>query len=218
MDVLGRPGHTDLIRLDPESLEETARIGVDKLFDQLTLPVVDGRIWVLSGSGDRITMVDAATGATQALPLGRRCFQLAATTSRVYATCMLTDEVIALDAATGEVVKTTAVRHPVNVSVSGERVWVSTADGLVCLTADLELRKTYPGLSAGQDGDLVATPEAVWIRQGGGFLFRLDPATGAVRQFTIDPVPSGGSLLVTDDSVWTSAYNDNVVYRIDPSS
>ena len=212
------PDGTDLVRLDPETLEETARVGVDKLFDQLTLPVVDGRIWVLSGSGDRVTMVDAATGETQASPLGRRCFQLAATASRVYATCMLTDEVLALDASTGEVVSTTAVRHPVNLSVSGERVWVSTADGLVSLTADLEPQETYPGLSAGQDGDLVATAEAVWIRQAGGFLFRLDPATGAVRQFAIDPVPSGGSLLVTGDSVWTSAYNDNVVYRIDPST
>lgn len=213
----GREG-TDLVRLDPESLEITERVAVDKVFDQLTLPVVDGRVWSIVGIGDRVTVVDALTSDTQTYPLDRRCFQLSVTTDRVYVTCSLTDEVLALDASTGKVLATAEVSHPVNVSAVGHDVWVSTSAGLQRLTADLEPMTTYDSLSAGPEGDLLATPDAVWVRQPEGFLFRLDPETGSTTQYAIDPVPSGGSVLVTDDAVWVSEFNDNVVQRVDPGS
>ena len=74
-------------------------------------------------------------------------------------------------------------------------------------------------MTAGPEGDLAATDTAVWVRQPEGFLLRIDPATDQVAaRYDIDPVPSGGSLLVTDDAVWTSAFDDNVVYKIDPAS
>ena len=215
----GRQG-TDLVRLDPDTLRETARFAVDKLFDQLDIPVVDGRVWVLSGIGDRLTVVDAAGGAPTttptSTPLGRRCFQLAATATRVYATCLLTDEVIAVDASTLDVVATATVNEPRNISVSGEQVWVSGVDGLIRMSADLDQEATYPDLYAGAEGDLLATSDAVWLRQETGFLLRLDPATGGVTRFAIDPVPSGGSVLVVGGTVWVSCYNDDVVYRVDP--
>jgi streptogramin lyase len=207
---------TDLVRLDPATLAVTARFAVDKLFDQLTLPVVGGRVWVLTGTGDRVTEVRASTGATHTYPLGRRCFQLAATTDRVYATCMLTDEVVELDATSGKVVHRVHIPHPVNISAVGDDVWVSGARGLVRLSGDLVPQAAYPALSAGPEGDLVATPDAVWVRQAAGFLFRLDTASGTVIRFAIDPVPSGGSVLPTGDAVWVSAYNDDLVYRLDP--
>ena len=211
----GRDG-ADLVRLDPDTLEVTDRVHVDKVFDQLTLPVVGGRVWALSGTGDRISAVDASTGEVRTRALGRRCFQVAATPTRAYASCFLTDEVIALDAATLRLVGTAEVPHPVNISVSGDDVWVSGSTGLQRLSSDLQPVATYDDLAAGPEGDLVATPDAVWVRQSAGFLFRLDPATGATTQYLIDPVPTGGSVLVTDDAVWASAYNDNVVYRIIP--
>lgn len=209
---------TDLVSLDPATLEVTHRYPVDKLFDQLTIPVAGGRVWVLSGIGDQLTEVQASTGATRVFTLGRRCFQLAATARLVYATCMLTDEVIAVDASTGTVVHRADVAHPVNISVAGDAVWVSGAVGLVRMSADLGTLATYAGLAAGPEGDLVATAGAVWVRQAAGFLFRLDPATGRVTRFAVDPVPSGGSVLLADDAVWVSAYNDDEVFRLDPGA
>jgi streptogramin lyase len=210
------PDGTDLVRLDPETLDITERAGVDKVFDQLTLPVVDGRVWSIVGAGDHVTVVDESTSDTASYPLGRRCFQLAATTDRVFLTCSLSDEVLALDAGTGKVLVTADVQNPVNISAVGDDVWVSGSDGLHRLTADLEPVTTYAGLSAGPEGDLVATPDAVWIRQPEGFLFRLDLASGESTRYVIDPVPSGGSVLATGDEVWVSEFNDNVVRRVDP--
>ena len=51
---------------------------------------------------------------------------------------------------------------------------------------------------------------------GGRLPVRLDLATPTTTRYVADPVPSGGSVLVTEDAVWTSEYNDNVVVRIDP--
>ena len=210
---------TDVVRLDPATLEVTATAKVDKVFDQYALSVVDGTLWVLTGAGDRLTGVDTSTGKQTTVPLGRRCFQLSASARRVYLTCLLDDEVIAVDARTGKVLAHTEVPHPTNVSVSGDDVWVSGSAGLVRLDPDLQPRASYPGLTAGPEGDLAATDTAVWVRQPEGFLLRIDPATDQVAaRYDIDPVPSGGSLLVTDDAVWTSAFDDNVVYKIDPAS
>ena len=211
----GRDG-TDVVRLDPETLEVLDRVRIDKVFDQLTLPVVDGRVWALSGTGDRLTYLDTATRRRRTWPLDERCFQLAATADRVYATCLLSDVVLALDATTGEVLARADVPHPGNVSAIGDQVWVSTGKGLQQFSADLQPLATYEGLAAGPEGDVVATTDAVWVRQAAGFLFRLDLATGSSTQYVADPVPSGGSVLVTEDVVWTSAFNDNVVYRVDP--
>jgi glutamine cyclotransferase len=211
----GRDG-TDVVRLDPDTLEVLDRVRIDKVFDQLTLPVVDGRVWVLSGTGDHLTYLDTDTRRRRTWPLDQRCFQLAATAGRVYATCLLADLVLALDATTGEVVARADVPHPTNISAIGDQVWVSTGTGLHQFSADLEPLATYEDLVAGAEGDVVATTDAVWVRQAAGFLFRLDLATGATTQYVADPVPSGGSVLVTDDAVWTSAFNDDVVYRLDP--
>jgi streptogramin lyase len=210
---------TEVYRLDPDSLDVTEKVPVDKLFDQLSLPVVAGKVWVLAGSGDRLTAIDTATGKTRTTKLGRRCFQLAATETSVYATCLLTDELVAVDAVTGKVTATAEVPNPTNVSVAGDGVWVSGGGGVLRLSTDLEPRLLFPGLTAGQEGDLVAAADAVWVRQAEGFLFRIDPAAGTVAaQYAIDPVPSGGSVLVTDAGVWLSAYDDNTIYRLDPAA
>ncbi len=213
------PETTDVYRLDPETLEVTAKLKVDKLFDQLALPVVAGRVWVLTGTGDRLTMIDADSGDTTTMPLGRRCFQLAATATRVYATCILTDEVVALDVATGEIVATAGVTHPINVAALVDDVWVSGGGELLRLTADLKPVAEYAGLTAGLDGDIFATPDAVWVRQAKGFLFRIDPRTDTVAaRYSIDPVPSGGSALATGDAVWLTSFDDDLVFRLDPDA
>ena len=210
---------TDVWRLDPDSLDVSEKVPVDKLFDQVTLPVAGGKVWVLTGIGDRLTSIDTATTKTHTTKLGRRCLQLAATETSVYATCSLTDEVVAVDAATGKVRATADVPNPIYVSVVDDDVWVTGGGGLLRLSTDLEPNLLFPGLTSGPEGDLVATPDDVWVRQAAGFLFRIDPAAETVAaQYAIDPVPSGGGVLVTDDAVWLTAFNDNVVYRLDPAA
>ena len=208
---------TDLVRLDPESLEVLDTVEVDKVFDQLTLPVVDGAAWVLSGAGAAITRVDTTTAETTTLALDRSCYQLAVLSSTVYATCAPTDEVVAIDAGTGEVTAEAEVPGAVNVSVGAGSVWVGGSDGVVRLSPDLQPQVLYDGLRAGAEGDVVATDDDVWVRQPAGFLFRIDPATDIVTsQYVHDPPLSGGSVLGTADGLWATASDDDLVLRIDP--
>jgi DNA-binding beta-propeller fold protein YncE len=209
-------GRTDLVRLDPSTLEVLGTVRIDKIFDQLAVPVVDGRAWVLTGAGDTLTALDTSTTHTTSYPLGRACLQAAATSTTVYVTCQLTDKVLAVDANTGAITHEAGVADPTNVAADDDDVWVSGSDGLVHLTPDLQPRTVYPGLVAGRDGDLLLTRGAAWVRQGPGFLFRIDTGTGRVTaHYEIDPVPSGGSLLAVGDEIWTSSSDDDFVAIVD---
>ncbi len=203
---------TDLVRLDPETLEVLETAPVDKLFDQLTLPVTAGNVWVLSGSGDELV----GTGDDGSrYPLGRRCFQLAATETTVYATCSVSDEVVAVDLETGDVTAA-EVNNPINITATDEAVWVSGV-GVTRLDPDLGNPRQITELTAGPEGDLLAAGDDLWLRNPSGFLYRLDPDSGEVRrQYLPDEPLTGGSVLVAGDNVWASAGDDNLVIRVDP--
>lgn len=211
-------GSTDVVRLDPESLEVRATVRVDKVFDQLTLPVSAGKVWVLSGTGDTLTSVDTSTGHTASHPLGRSCLQAAATPQRVYLTCLMSDQVVAVDAATGKVVDTVTSPDPVNVVADDHEVWVGGSARTTRFSPDLAPRAIYPGLVAGREGDLLLTGGTLWVRSGDDFLSRVDTATGKVAaRYAIDPVPSGGSLAAVGGEIWTSASDDDLVFVVDPA-
>lgn len=159
-------GTTDVVRLDPETLEVRATVKVDKVFDQLTLPVSGGRVWVLTEGGEALTAIDTATNQATTHPLSRPCLQAAANATTVYVTCLLSNEVVAVDIATGKVSDQVAVTGPYNVVAAvDEDVWVSGSEELVRLSAELEPRTVYPGLVAGREGDLLLAGSTLWIRQ-----------------------------------------------------
>jgi streptogramin lyase len=66
------------------------------------------------------------------------------------------------------------------------------------------------------DGDLaVDDTGAIWARQQSGFLMRIDPNRSAVveRAAALASL-SGGSLLITGDSIWTTASDDAALLRL----
>lgn len=63
----------------------------------------------------------------------------------------------------------------------------------------------------------LATSEDVWVRTGGRFLRRVDADTMEVVEDLEAPEASGGSVLVAYDSVWATAYDDAVLYRVAPT-
>ena len=205
---------TDLVELDPRSLAVTSRAAVDKVFDQYSLPVVGGKVWALAGDGHLLTSVDTATGRTSTVPLPHRCFQLAATSRIVYATCILDDQTIAVDSRTGKIIGHVHVSGPTNVAASGKYVWVSGSGGLLRLDRKLVPQVLYPSLSAGPEGDLLATKTAIWVRNPSSFLVRIDPARRVSARYALGSALSGGSLLVAEGSLWTSASDDSTVLRV----
>ena len=207
---------TDVVRLDPRTLAVTARVRVDKVFDQYFLPVVDGALWVLSGDGSVLSRVDTRTGEVTRTALPERCFQLAATADTVYATCLLADVVLAVDARSGSVVGRADVLKPTNVAVGGGSVWVSGVAGLYRFdAASLEPLGGFAGLMAGPEGDLLADATGVWVRDPSSFLTHVDAGRGAIDvRCPISPVTSGGSLLDAYGALWTSASDDGTVYVV----
>ena len=71
---------------------------------------------------------------------------------------------------------------------------------------------TFTNLS---NADLFATQEAVWVRLEDGFLYRIDPASNELmEQIKTDQSLSIGSILVTPDSIWTTAGDDDLLVRL----
>jgi outer membrane protein assembly factor BamB len=187
---------------------------VRKVFDQLALPSTSRGLWVLSGSD--VNLVDHATGRVTKYPLGVRCLQVAAAGDLVVATSSTENAVVALNAGNGSVIGRTTLPAPRLAAVRGSDVWVDTSDGLVRLSRELTVMAKYPNLSAGVGGDLVATPDAVWLRAGNGTITRLDPSTGqAVEQIAPDGQQiTSGSMLIAYNSIWTTSGDEGTLTRL----
>jgi outer membrane protein assembly factor BamB len=150
-----------------------------------------------------------------AYPLGARHLQLAAHGDRVVATSSVNGAVVAVDADTGRVVKRTTMNTTREAILIGADVWVDTADGLTRLTRDLEARTVYKGVTAGTGGDIFAGSGSAWLRDSGGTIYRIDPATGRVLE-RISPADSlsGGSLITAFGSIWITDSEAGKVIRL----
>ena len=100
--------------------------------------------------------------------------------------------------------------------MSGTDVWVDTGEGVQRLDSSLRTTAIYPDLVVGLDGDLaVDDTGAIWGRQKSAFLLRIDPNRNAVVERVAPPSSlSGGSLLITNDSIWTTASDDATLLRL----
>jgi len=65
------------------------------------------------------------------------------------------------------------------------------------------------------NADIFATKEAAWVRLEDGFLYRIDPGSNQlIEQIKTDESLSIGSILVTPDSIWTTASDDDLLIRL----
>lgn len=206
---------TDVAEVDSATLKVKRRVPVDKVFDQLTLPAGADSLWILSDNGTKATRLSSTTGTATSSPLGTRCLQLAADAEMVVATCATQSVVLRLDPRTGQVTHRATLPEPRLAAVLDGDIWVDTAKGLTRLHDDLSVAAIYPSLSAGLGGDLVAASGAIWVRSGTGTITKIDPLSGAaLEQITPDTHLTPGSLLVTNDSIWTTSGDDGLLYRL----
>lgn len=208
----------DVVRIDPQtqSIVETVKVG--KIFEQFDMPFLLNQIWVLTEDGDTLVGIDGTTNQPgPGIDLGARCFQLAATDKSLLATCALEDLVLQIDPERREVTARAALKNPRNIAATENAVWVLQDNAVVRLDPiSLSPVVTFTNLPGiGSSGDIFATEEAVWVRQESGFLYRIDPASNEiVEQIKPDQSLTGGSVLVTSDSVWTTAVDDNLLIRL----
>jgi hypothetical protein len=206
----------DLVRIDPGTNEVVATVAADKIAEQGQIPVASDAAWVLTGDGSVLAGVRRHTNAVAVeIDLGTRCTELTAVDENgLWASCLGDDTAIRIDLDAEE------VSHRVS-GLSGARtltaaegdVWVSFDEGLVRIDADTGEVLGVVDASTGLDGGLAATPNALWARTG-GFLRHVDPGTLDVVEDVAAPEESGGSVLVAFGSLWATAYDDAVLYRL----
>ena len=207
---------TDVVKVDPTSLAPVHRVQVNKVFDQLRLPFAGGKLWVLGADGTSLVGVDPATAAATVRKLPVRCLQMFGSGSMLVATCRVDNVILRIDPASGAVSARRSIASPGFAVTSGTDMWVDTSEGVQRLDTALRTTAVYPELVVGLDGDLaVDDTGAIWARQQSGFLLRIDPNRNAVvEQVTASRSLSGGSLLITGDSIWTTASDDAALLRL----
>jgi streptogramin lyase len=207
---------TDVVKVDPTSLAPVKRVRVNKVFDQLRLPFAGGKLWVLGTDGSSLIGVDPATAAVTSWKLPVKCLQLSGSDRMLVATCRIDNLLLRIDPTSGAVSARRSIASPGFAVTSGTDTWVDTSEGVQRLDATLHTTAIYPRLVVGLDGDLaVDDTGAIWARQQSGFLLRIDPNRNAIiERVAASASLSGGSLLITADSIWTTASDDAVLLRL----
>ncbi len=207
-----------IARIDPASDEVIATIVVGKAPDQGKLVYARGKIWVLNGLGDAIMGIDPATNTLgDPISLGTRCTDLAADGDVIWAVCPI-DGVVMRVEANDEVTAAPAMfKNARQISVA-DFAFVGFGSGIAQLDREsMEVVALYDVLP-GPVGAILATDDSVWVRRDGApFLTRLDP----VNQTVVETIEANGPLSPGDmvmafDSLWTTAFNDNLLKRLAP--
>ena len=186
--------------------------GVAKIFDQTSLPVQDGRVWVIEPDGTTVVGLRVGDGGEPVrLPLGVRCVDVAAGAAGLLWFACPTDGVgLRLDIATGEVVQVQGLRAARTV-VAGEDVFFGYRAGLARVD---QQSAQVTGAVAVAGADLHVSPDAVWVRGGEAFLRKVDPRSLALLEQLDAPETSDGSVLLAYGALWTTAFDDAVLYRL----
>jgi streptogramin lyase len=213
-----------LVRLDPATGAVVARIGVGGR--PWGVAVGEGAVWVGNLTDATVARVDPATNTVawrvtlitslaKASPVG-----VAAGGGSVWAADNSSDEVWRLDPATGAIRGTAHVGDTHEFVGFGEgSVWVASEDGTVG-ELDPAGGTVKRSIAAGADADFLGfSPASVWVTNyRSDFLWRLDPATGAVAAKL--NIGAGGAQGVAFDgsALWVAMYNLGQVLRIDPTN
>lgn len=211
---------SDVVRIDPARLEVVASIPVRKVFNQGRLVFAGGRLWVISGEGDRLVGVDVSTnrvGPTIKLPVA--CSDLGPGPDTVWVLCPNTGAVLAVDPVSASVAGRLDLPNPSAAFETEDGLWVVYEEGLARIDVkSLKQVARFADLSSGAGGgDVVVAGQDVWVRTEFGFLHRIDATSNTVAvQAQPEDGLGGGSVLVAAGSVWTTAFDHNLLFRLRP--
>lgn len=205
---------TDVVRVDPVTRTIQTRLPLNKASTQGHLVAYADRMWVLTGTGDRLLGVDPATEqivTTIALPW--RASDVAAGDAGLWAVASSDGHVMKIDADIGAVVFDVAVVDAVTMTV-GTQVWVGAKSKSVQLDAGTGNILTTIPTGTGIFGSITSDGESVWVRNTTEFLTQFDAASGAVVATHTASVTSGGDILLAFGYVWTTAFDDSTLFAI----
>jgi outer membrane protein assembly factor BamB len=204
----------DVVRIDPiaKSVAETVKVG--KIYDQLKMPLLLNKIWVLTDNGDKLVGIDITTNQPgPEIDLGARCFQVEAAGKSLFVTCKNDNLVLHIDPEKLEVTERLTFSSPANIAAAENGIWLMQGDAVVRL--DIESLNPVIAFTDLFPSDIFASNDAVWVRSDAGFLYRIDPGSNRlVEQVKTDQNLSIGSILVMPESIWTTASDDDMLIRL----
>ena len=212
---------SDVVRIDPKRLKVTASIPVGKIFAQGRLLFAGGKIWVLTGEGDRLVGIDTATasvGPEVELPVP--CAELAPGGDFVWALCPDAGTVVGVDPTSASVEARLELDNPSVGFATDRDLWLGSAGALVRVDLQtLEPVARFAGLDPGSEGTVIVDGNDVWVRTAPGFLHRIDASSNTVAE-RIEPAKalSGGDVLASSGSLWTTAFDDGLLLRLGPQA
>lgn len=213
-------GGGGIVRVDPVTATVVSTIPLDKSADQGHLPVVAGRVWVITGV-DAATLVgvNTATGTIDTtIPLDARCSETAAGFDAIWIACR-SGSLLRVDPVAGTVTaRFDDVPLAISVATNSASVFVGYERGVARIdprTNTITARTKAPaGLTIG----LSADDEHVWVRapKPYPFLRKVDVRSMKIVERITTKIDSGGDVLVAFGSVWTTAYDDAFLFRLRP--
>ena len=204
----------EVVRLNPRSGKVLARLPVAKRPDQGRLEAAAGRLWVITDAG--LVGIDPATNkADPPVELGVAGTSLAVDGDTAWVSSLGDNTVVQVDLAARSVVaRATGLDGPRELAI-GDQVWVLTRAGLVALERD-GLQQAGTIATSAETCGLATTPDAVWVSGTAPFLRQVDPATRTVVAAVSTDTSSCGDVLSAHGSIWATAADDDVLYRLDP--
>jgi streptogramin lyase len=214
-DPVGR-----VVRIDPERNEIVSTLKTLKMQDQGRLIAAAGNLWLLSEHGDRLVGVDLDTERQAAeIKLGETCTDLAGgSVTTLFLMCPIDGHVLSVDPETAKVTGEGDFPGARTGWFTGDDLWVGLDGGTAQADPEsLEIEALYDTHPA-YDGRVYATEDEVLTREGEGanFLTRIDPAAQRITEIVEQPrAKSGGDVIVVDGSIWTTTYDDSVMYQLE---
>ncbi|HEV2070886.1 MAG TPA: hypothetical protein VGR26_13930, partial [Acidimicrobiales bacterium] len=148
------------------------------------------------------------------IDLGARCTDLDLSDDALWIVCLPEDLVLRVDPDRGEVTdRIEGLDRPQSISVAAD-VWVAYKGHLARIDPKTSTVSAAVVTTPGAVDGLFATDDRVWLRSHGRFLRTLDADTLAVVEEINAPEQSGGDVVAAFGSVWASAFDDAVVYRL----
>lgn len=209
---------TDVVAIDLDSGEVGEPIAVGKAAVQGHLGVGHGRVWVLVGDGSSIVGIDPESGSMDApIELGVRGTDVGLDEDDVWVVSAVDDAVVRIDPAAGEVEQMVGGLVGASaVAFTDGTAWVAGSGGTFAIDTGSGSVGAVVGGGAGHDGAIAALGGSVWVRRADSFLREIDAASGEAVAEVVAEVASGGDVIVAFDSVWATAYDDGVTYRLAP--
>lgn len=212
------PGRDELVQIDPESDSITKELKSDNIPDQSRLADAAGRLWVITDSGKQLSAIDPETGRPSSeLKLPGRCTDLARSEDKaMWVLCPLENRVLKVDHAAGEITDELELGEPRTAAATEEELWVGFEGGIAQIDAEtLEVSAVYE-IYPRYGGSIFASDDAVWVREEDGhFLTHIDPVKQVVVETIEAPkLPSGGDVLVIEDTVWATAFDDSTLVQV----